>query len=340
MSGPMFAVAPPDPGFLDERSLARARRRRRAVRVGVVGAVIVGVVAAVVGAGLVVDAAAPGPDEVVQEYLEAIAAGDASTANALAPPPTSVYDALLGDDALRTADERIAGITVQPTAITPGADSVEVQGTYTLGGALYPFVIGVDRVGLFGSDRTFGSRWRIGTPLIATVGLDAAAGATLTVGSATVTALRASVSLPLYPARYTISESGTDLVGVAPVQVDAGAAGELRVARGAETATPALVAALEAAVEERIVFCETVVDPATPACPFAAPVTSRVIWLVPASPEVTVTSLPTADGAPGRVSISNATAEYSTDGTTSTPVPMQAEWTFTIVGDRVALTPF
>ncbi|KAB1660256.1 hypothetical protein F8O01_02685 [Pseudoclavibacter chungangensis] len=323
-----------------ERAVVRTRRRRRLVRVGGGVAALVVFVAAVIGSGLVIDAAAPGPDEVVQEYLDAIAAGDATSANRLAPPGASPYGTMLSDDVLSSADERISSIVVDPADGAPGADRVDVTGSYELGGIRHPFSIGVDRLGWFGSDRSFGSHWSITEPLIASVSVTADAGTTLSIGTTSVSALRDSVTLPLYPARYSLLDTGSSLVAVDPLVLDAGAAGAVDAGSGARTATPELAPALEAAVAERIAFCTTVTDPSTPACPFQAPVTGNVTWRLAADPTVTITSLPTPDGTPGGVTLSGGTAEFSVDGTTFTPVPVQASWTFTITGDTVAVTPF
>lgn len=324
---------------IDARRAAADARRRRVLGVGGGVATFVALVAVVIGSGFVIDAAAPGPDEVVREYLEAIAAGDATAANRLAPPGASPYGAMLSDDALAAADERISSIAVDPAVVARGSDRAEVTGSYELGGIRHPFSIDVNRHGWFGTDRSFGSRWSIADPLLAAVTVAAGTGTTLTIGTAAVTALGASVTLPLYPARYTLVDAGTELVAVEPLVLDAGAATATDAGTAARSATRNLLPALEAAVAERLAFCTTVTAPSTPACPFHAPVAGRVTWRLTTDPTVAIASLPTPDGTPGTVTIANGTAEFSVDGTTFSPVAVQATWSFTIVGDTVAVTP-
>ena len=142
---------------------------RRAVVSAVV--VVVLLVGGVVGTVLVTNRNQDAPVAVVREYVDAIARGDATAANAAVDPRTfaeGVDLALLSDKV--SAKERI---TVEDVSLEPdaklGADVVEVRVEYALGNTDSSVVLRVQRAGT-----TAGvlDDWRVIDPLLVPVRLE------------------------------------------------------------------------------------------------------------------------------------------------------------------------
>ncbi|MGG7508638.1 hypothetical protein [Plantibacter sp. YIM 135249] len=156
-----------------------------------------------------------GPGGQVQKYLDAIAAGDAKTANQIASPDKSFLDrygstsgddatgdprALLTNEVLKAADKRITNQTVSRTAVYGDKATVEVR--YKLDGKSYRDTVQLDRTG---KQAVFFDDWEIDSPLVGGISVYSGnAGSSVSVNGVTVEA-SSDQTLLAYPAVYAVA---------------------------------------------------------------------------------------------------------------------------------------
>ena len=197
-------ATPPWRALLSRARIASLRPVLTA-RVVVSGLVVAGIVTAVLVHNYNEDA----PMTAVREYVDAIARGDATAANATVDPPKSVEGvdpALLTDQVLASAEERITVDKITAGTYL-GRDVVEFEVTYSLTGIPSYAEMRVERAGHFAG--VF-EKWRVIDPLLAPVrirtsepGLD-----TVTIGGVTVPARGEGLEPPekrlMYPGTYEV----------------------------------------------------------------------------------------------------------------------------------------
>lgn len=165
------------------------RPSRRAKITALVLAVLV--VVGVTGGIVVVNHNADAPVAVVREYVEAIARGDATTANRLSDPRgfgKGVDPALLTDEVLRSAKQRIKVEKVDLYKGDLSSDVVEVQVEYSLGERYGATVI--LRAQRSGTTAGVFHEWRVIDPLLTLVQVEVSEPLldTASLGAATVPA--------------------------------------------------------------------------------------------------------------------------------------------------------
>ncbi|WP_371029501.1 hypothetical protein [Pseudoclavibacter sp. JSM 162008] len=304
----------------------------------------------------------------VREYVEAIAAGDATHAGELVDPnvETSQRD-YVSDAMLASATERITVLDVVETELSPAAPSTSwfeepaqephgsgretrnVQVTYRLGGTTESTVLAVERIE---NEFLVLETWRVVTPLVFesvagtshamdfTIGAVAAAPGpveTLTwEGSQPVS----WVPFSAYPAIYPVSGTESTFYSVAsePVRVGPVEAEHVPDRNLVYTPTDALTEAVDAAVTAMIDECVLSTDAAPDGCPFDTYVygaDTPLSWQVTSYPDVSVST--TSD----RFEVEDGLASFSytgSSGRTSTgSSPIRTTGTFTVVGGTVTI---
>lgn len=165
-----------------------------------------------------------GPDDVVREYLEAIASGDAEAANALADPgidePSEAP--LLTNAALATAVERPSDIVVEPDFENVdygepiGVGSVvEVDASYLLGGARTDVTLEVERGADVAGFPFAEEQWTLRSGIVGRATIASTTDVDVTVSTVPVSLDRTATSewatvQSAYPAIYRVD--GTDSI--------------------------------------------------------------------------------------------------------------------------------
>src|SRR5690606_34175753 len=255
-----------------------------------VGAIIVLAVVGTVAVSMI--NASRGPEAAATTYLNHIAQGDASAANAMVDPDVPNSDrAFLSDEVLAAATERISDIEV--TALgSGGSDSTYVEVSYKLDGVTQTTQLGA-RKGE--PEFLFLDTWTITSSLATPVNVGAVGLGEVSIGGVTIPLSDdgwgyRSADLVMYP-------------GVYPVEAEESAFFELeetvlRVGSRPEptepftfTATDALVESVQEQVNALIDSCleQTVAEPE--GCPFYTwvyPSDTAVTWTLGEYPTVTV----------------------------------------------------
>lgn len=258
-----------------------------------------------------------------REYMDAIAAGQASRANELVDPNMETSQrGYVSDEMLASATERITvldvtetdlspadsdanwfGAAVEPTAAT-GRQTQNVQVTYRLGGLTETAVLVAERVE---NELLVLERWQIITPLV----FESAAGSShafdMTIGSVPVTPGRVEsstwegnqpvswVPFTAYPGIYPVAGSESEFYSVSTEPVRVGQPVEETVPdrNVVYTPTEALETAVETAVTQKIDECAASTAASTDGCPFGTYVSTpntAVSWSVASYPTVSMST--------------------------------------------------
>lgn len=312
---------PSQPPAAEARRLSsQAKKRLRLAGIMTVIAVLV-----VTGAAIAVTTVNTQRGAVAQarEYLDAIAAGQASRANELVDPNMETSQrGYVSDEMLASATERITvldvtetdlspadsdanwfGAAVEPTAAT-GRQTQNVQVTYRLGGLTETAVLVAERVE---NELLVLERWQIITPLV----FESAAGSShafdMTIGSVPVTPGRVEsstwegnqpvswVPFTAYPGIYPVAGSESEFYSVSTEPVRVGQPVEETVPdrNVVYTPTEALETAVETAVTQKIDECAASTAASTDGCPFGTYVSTpntAVSWSVASYPTVSMST--------------------------------------------------
>ncbi|GAA1295223.1 hypothetical protein [Saccharothrix xinjiangensis] len=207
------------------------------------------------------------PVTAVREYVEAIARGDATRANGLVDPGTGDRTALLTDEVLSSARQRLVVGDVRTTSPQPWGEVVEVEVDWRLSEPGFSSTrLRVQRTGAeFGVLDT----WRVLDPLLASVVVETNEPRTSTarIGPATVPVgapghLRA---VPAYPAVYEVRGIGSRYLAAEPTEVSArpdqpSRGQEFSRGRLEYTTTEALRAELDTRISEHLATCLSAAD--------------------------------------------------------------------------------
>ncbi|PPF47166.1 hypothetical protein C5B85_02525 [Pseudoclavibacter sp. AY1F1] len=366
-TGPSDTTAPPNrPQIVEARPLsAQAKRRLRLAGILTVVAVLVGT-----GAAIAVTTANTQRSAVAQarEYMDAIAAGNATRANGLVDPnvETSLRD-YVSDEMLASATERITVLDVVETELRPadsdagwfgeaveqtpatGRETQNVQVTYRLGGITETAVLVAERVD---NELLVLERWRVITPLV----FESAAGSShavdMTIGSVTVTPGRVEsstwegnqpvswVPFTAYPGIYPVTGTESTFYSVASEPVRVGQPVEQFVPdrNVVYTPTESLETAVQAAVTQKIDECAASTAASTEGCPFGTYIynsSTTVTWSVASYPTVTMSKNSNS------FEVEDGMASYSYSGSSGRAVTgSDTIWgtgTFTVDGDVVTI---
>lgn len=273
-------------------STQKSAPRRRWVIPAAIGAVLLG---AAIAALTVVQSHSA--QAVAERYLAHISAGQATAADTLLAPTNPGVagfrdDALLTDEVLQNAVERISGVKV---AQHPGSDSdiASFDVTFALAGDEYS-----ERLDLIAGPPLWGiiPTWQVRAPFAVAFLLEASGPAPVSIAGATIAApARGDVAwVTLYPAVYPLAVDG-DLYETTSDTITVG----IDNSPGAVTLRPTvrLKDAVQQAVEGALATCMAQQVMAPEGCPFQASVDATgvpVTWTMDAPPTVTLDETGTA----------------------------------------------
>lgn len=254
-------------------------------------------------------------EDAVQEYLDAVAAGDVQLANDLVPETT---DSELPATVDARTPEAVAGWTpiteAQVLDVLDLADPeetgarVHVEVSYAVGDSTYTTGLTVEREE---SDRLFAEQWQVRTPLSVDFPVTGLPGLAYTIGDQPLT-VGSDDRIALYPGSYPVAiEGGTYLaeqeytLDVAPRE--AADPGRIRVV---PEPTPALAEELTAHVADAVERCTVRDEPYITQCQLWANREGDQIAFDPVT--WTVTEAPTVEETNGRVVevLTHLQAEY------------------------------
>jgi hypothetical protein len=231
------------------------------------GAVVVVVVAGAVTTGLL-RSNVWGPAPTVRSYVDAIAAGDAATAERMSELPDDAP--MLTSAVLRSAEDRPRNVRVG--RVTTTGDQASAVVSYTQGGKNRSGQVELRRTG---TSWLVKDEWRVTTPLAESVSVSAVPtleGAPVTVGGKRVGTIRdGSFRSLAYPGSYTVRVGGSEYFTGGTKTVSVGASGS-GFATFTATPTKKLTKDAEAFVADAISACaaKTSVD-ALRGCPWYGP---------------------------------------------------------------------
>ncbi|MBN9606987.1 MAG: hypothetical protein J0G30_10290 [Actinomycetales bacterium] len=302
---------------------------------------LAGIAGLVLGIAAVLGATILSPETAAQRYLDALAAGRLDEAAQLAPTGAEGEDAaLLGGPVLADPAARIAEVAVGAATREGGVATVPVA--YTLAGereqAQLTLVRGVSFLDLAGD-------WRVAAPLAGTLELPATPTDRVSVNGVDVTTGPQGSAHPVYPGVYTITPArGDDLFALDTPQEVTVAAGATVEAGLPFTATPALTAAVQDAVDAAVAACATSTDRNPVGCPFGIEIFDEyqnLAWSIAQTPAVAVDAAAgtfASDGA-GRATASYEVQTYDGRGwePASQGTAFAVQGTFTVVSGEVSV---
>ncbi|MDO5053540.1 MAG: hypothetical protein Q4E05_11690 [Pseudoclavibacter sp.] len=304
-TAPFAAPAPAQDGA--PQPLSRRAKRRLFLALGVVGALVFAAIAVPIAIGAV--NRANGPLAAVHQYLDAIAAGEASRANELVDPnvPNDQRE-FLTDETLAAATERIQVLDVREEQQGSGGDRSqdalrEITAVYRLGGVEHTAVLTTRR----GENTAiFFENWRVETPLVGAARIAAEVDGPYTIGATGFELTEQHAVDPssfgygdakkprpayqrevvLYPGSYPFTATDNEYFSYEPTSVTVtgpeGAEGGSSLPSGSTggsgasrttidvTPTDALESAVSDAVEEMIDECAASNEASPEGCPFGA----------------------------------------------------------------------
>ncbi|PSL36763.1 hypothetical protein CLV49_0361 [Labedella gwakjiensis] len=231
--------------------------------------------------GSVVGTQANAPEREVEEYLNALIAGDAEDALAVSNAEAGDADVLLTDDVYGDTDDRISGYEVGEAEIS--GDTAEVPVEITQGDESYDATFTLEKAG---KAFVVFDTWSLQAPELGVVtysvsGPEDTAVTVSGVDTTGVAAADGAVALPALPGTYTVALAGeSEYLAAEPLTVTvlgfgADAATSVNAAGEESTAltvtlTDAAVTAGEEAVEAYIDTCAASTDFRPEGCPFTA----------------------------------------------------------------------
>ncbi len=175
--------------------------RRRAKIWGIAaGALVLALIASIIAVGQI-NSRFYGPDGVVRSYLSKLSSGDAEGALALADVDVPVEErTLLTNEVLSSAAARPDSISITDTEVD--GDTAVVTAEFDLGGSKSDVQIDVRKVGKRG---IFFNDWRLASPNLGRVVVETPNLSQVKVNGVTVPTADGMLSLPAFPALYTVS---------------------------------------------------------------------------------------------------------------------------------------
>ncbi|MGJ7539971.1 hypothetical protein ACSFCK_06795 [Brevibacterium luteolum] len=201
-SGPVQAAPPPPPGYAAApMGPPQPIDRRKAKIWGIAaGALVLALVASIIAVGQI-NSRFYGPDGVVRSYLSKLSSGDAEGALALADVDVPVEErTLLTNEVLGNAAARPDSISITDTEVD--GDTAVVTAEFDLGGSKSDVTMDVRKVGKRG---IFFNDWRLASPGLGQVVVETPNLSQVNVNGVTVPTADGMLSLPAFPALYTVS---------------------------------------------------------------------------------------------------------------------------------------
>ncbi|MGK9146185.1 hypothetical protein KXS11_00970 [Plantibacter flavus] len=245
--------------------------------------------------GVSVGNALHAPEVTVKAYLDALKAGKAEQALALAGTEVSAADVLLTDEAYDAASGKVSGYTIGRT--TTSGDTATVQARLTQGGESIDQEFTLTKVG---KDAVIFDKWKLESPELSTVQVDvlAPADAVATVGGVELTDVEpiaeGSYQLRALPGTYDIALSESEWYSAEEMTATALGFGQAaEPASLAVSLTDAGTTAIEEAVNAYIDGCGASTVLAPEGCPFeirndTGYTPSGVTWTFDTRPTFTV----------------------------------------------------
>lgn len=201
------------------------------------------------------------PTDVVNQYISALASGNAASANELLPPRASDAS-LLTDDVLQDADQRIVALAAE--TLEESSDRATVRATMSLNGEQFDHVFTLSRA-------SESSDWSLAEPLVTTVRVSAEEPFELRIGDDTVVAPASTEhTVYLYPGLYRIGGSAGEYLTVSEdrLWVSVPSSEPTRVGLAVQVGDEQqLRAAVLAQVQARVDLCTQVPGNMDPECP-------------------------------------------------------------------------
>ncbi|QIN30218.1 hypothetical protein [Brevibacterium luteolum] len=199
---PPGAAPPPPPGYAAApMGPPQPIDRRKAKIWGIAaGALVLALVASIIAVGQI-NSRFYGPDGVVRSYLSKLSSGDAEGALALADVDVPVEErTLLTNEVLGNAAARPDSISITDTEVD--GDTAVVTAEFDLGGSKSDVTMDVRKVGKRG---IFFNDWRLASPGLGQVVVETPNLSQVNVNGVTVPTADGMLSLPAFPALYTVS---------------------------------------------------------------------------------------------------------------------------------------
>lgn len=201
-SGPVQAAPPPPPGYAAApMGPPQPIDRRRAKIWGITaGALVLALIAGVIAVGQI-NSRLYGPDGVVRSYLSKLSSGDAEGALALADVDVPAEErTLLTNEVLSNAAARPDSISITDTEVD--GDFAVVTAEFDLGGSKSEVQVDLRKAGKRG---IFFNDWRLASPGLGRVVVETPNLSEVNVNGVTVPTADGMLSLPAFPALYTVS---------------------------------------------------------------------------------------------------------------------------------------
>lgn len=200
MTPPGAASPPPAYGAAPTGPPQPIDRRRAKIWAIAAGALVLALIAGVIAVGQI-NSRFYGPDGVVRSYLSKLSSGDAEGALALADVDVPVEErTLLTNEVLSSAAARPDSISITDTEVD--GDTAIVTAEFDLGGSKSDVQIDVRKVGKRG---IFFNDWRLASPNLGRVVVETPNLSQVNVNGVTVPTADGMLSLPAFPALYTVS---------------------------------------------------------------------------------------------------------------------------------------
>ncbi|MFL0575336.1 hypothetical protein ACH0BO_01130 [Brevibacterium luteolum] len=294
---PPGAAPPPPPGYAAApMGPPQPIDRRKAKIWGIAaGALVLALVASIIAVGQI-NSRFYGPDGVVRSYLSKLSSGDAEGALALADVDVPVEQrTLLTNEVLGNAAARPDSISITDTEVD--GDTAVVTAEFDLGGSKSDVTMDVRKVGKRG---IFFNDWRLASPGLGQVVVETPNLSQVNVNGVTVPTADGMLSLPAFPALYTVSlADSSDYLEADEVQTRAffegnsaeGAGGELPVLQA--TPTQAFTDEVNKQVRSLLDSCAGTAETEPAGCPFGSRSASysdvtNVKWSIEEYPDISL----------------------------------------------------
>lgn len=294
---PPPGAAPPPPGYAAApMGPPQPIDRRKAKIWGIAaGALVLALVASIIAVGQI-NSRFYGPDGVVRSYLSKLSSGDAEGALALADVDVPVEErTLLTNEVLSNAAARPDSISITDTEVD--GDTAVVTAEFDLGGSKSDVTMDVRKVGKRG---IFFNDWRLASPGLGQVVVETPNLSQVNVNGVTVPTADGMLSLPAFPALYTVSlADSSDYLEADEVQTRAffegnsaeGAGGELPVLQA--TPTQAFTDEVNKQVRSLLDSCAGTAETEPAGCPFGSRSASysdvtNVKWSIEEYPDISL----------------------------------------------------
>lgn len=280
-------AAAPHPALAPPKPMSRKARERLIVSLSVAG--VLAVLAIASAATVAIVNQSRDPAAMVSQYLQLLEAGKADEATRLVDPGLQTSDrALLTDEVLGAAEQRIEVVRVETTSRAEGTANVHV--TYALDGERFEAELLVEQGP---KEYLVLDTWELREPLLVSATLTGPEATSLTLGTSEVPLERneyggsASREVYVYPGVYTVTTPTNEYLQSSTEQLRAAVGHEAEPAVAEVTVKPSarFEAEVLQQVQQRITQCVTIPTNMDDACPYVTQDTDLAEMKVVQQPE-------------------------------------------------------